>query len=299
MERAYDKKAIALAQAETALRLYFEDKEHFSVITLAGAAEEIFGKLLEAKGIENSFGSLKKAVAEMHQHLFMEGLADEAIATRANRARNQLKHLGTTHNVTLDAKQEAQDMLQRVIDNYWLLEARLTPAMERFQREALGGFASEGGTRPVEVHFLNIRERIRHLHPGQVSILVLVGAVCVVGLLLVRAKAARAEGGARFWVSSTAGLLRSVNDSLNDPSNALHNPFDSLVNPGGHAQVTQALRQRRAMLDSIQAQSRIDLSRSEFQVFGLDIVIVVAVGLSLWILWVWFGGRRTAASRLL
>ena len=89
-----------------------------------------------------------------------------------------------------------------------------------------------------------------------------------------------------------------MNDSLNDPSNALHNPFDSLVNPGGHAQVTQALRQRRAMLDSIQAQSRIDLSRSEFQVVGLDFVIVVAVGLSLWILWVWFGGRRTAASRL-
>src|SRR6185312_8690090 len=109
----------------------------------------------------------------------------------------------------------------------------------------------------------------RHLHPGQVSILVLVGAVCVGGLVFVRAKAARAERGANYWVSSTAGLLRSVNDSLNDPSNTLHNPFDSLANPGRHAQVIQALRQRRAMLDSIQAQSRIDLSRSELQVVGL------------------------------
>ena len=110
-------------------------------ITLGGAAEEIFGKLLEVKGLGNSFVSLKKAVAEMHQHLYNEVLADEAIATRANRARNHLKHLGASPTVTLDAKQEAQDMLQRMIDNYWLLETRLTPAMERFQAEALRGGA--------------------------------------------------------------------------------------------------------------------------------------------------------------
>jgi hypothetical protein len=30
---------------------------------------------------------------------------------------------------------EAQDMLNRAIDNYWSLEQKLTPAMERFQRE--------------------------------------------------------------------------------------------------------------------------------------------------------------------
>ena len=44
---AYDKKCIALAQLGTALRLFHDDGDLFSIITLAGAAEEILGKLVE------------------------------------------------------------------------------------------------------------------------------------------------------------------------------------------------------------------------------------------------------------
>jgi hypothetical protein len=49
--RAYCVEDAALAQLEVALRLYFggEEKDYLSVITLAGAAEEIFGKLLTAR----------------------------------------------------------------------------------------------------------------------------------------------------------------------------------------------------------------------------------------------------------
>ena len=138
-EQTYDKKCVALAQVETALGLYFDGQDYFSVITLSGAAEEIFGKLLAAKGIDNSLESIKSTVAAIHEKLFGQPIAPNDIADRANRARNALKHHGTTAapTLTLDAKEEAKDMLHRAIDNYWLLEQWLTPAMERFQREAM------------------------------------------------------------------------------------------------------------------------------------------------------------------
>lgn len=134
----HDSRCIALTQLETALRLYFERNDYFSVITLAGNAEEIIGKILESKGIVNSLEEMKKTVAAIHKHLYSEMLSEVVVAKRANRAKNAIKHgIGSSPTVTLDAQQEAKDMLNRAIDNYWLLEEWLTPAMEMFQRENL------------------------------------------------------------------------------------------------------------------------------------------------------------------
>lgn len=144
-EQAYDKKRIALDQIETALRIYAEDGDLFSVITLAGAAEEIFGKLITRQGGSNSLDRLAKAAVEIHEHLGVDQRGDpRAYVERANRARNALKHLdaGGSPTVTLDLDQEARDLLNRAIDNYWLLETSLTPAMDRFLRGEHGG---EGG----------------------------------------------------------------------------------------------------------------------------------------------------------
>lgn len=135
--RAYYRTDLALSQLETALQLYLEKREYASIVTLAGAADEIFGKLLAASGRENSLESTKKAVSAIHMHLFGEPLAASIVVERANRARNCLKHWdeGDPHIVKLDLPEEARDMLNRAIDNYWSLEQKLSPAMERFQRE--------------------------------------------------------------------------------------------------------------------------------------------------------------------
>lgn len=135
-DRAYDKKCIALAQLETALRLFREDHDFLAVITLAGAADEILGKLVARQGEDSSVASLNKAAAAIYEHLFGEQAGEGTFVDRANRARNALKHLdaGGSPTVTFDAQQEAVDMLNRAIDNYWTLERALTPAMERFAR---------------------------------------------------------------------------------------------------------------------------------------------------------------------
>lgn len=135
----HDRMHMALVQLETALRLYFEGNDYYSVISLGGAADEIFGQLLAAKGIDNSLETMKKSAVAIYKQLTGASIDGSAIAQRANLARNSLKHwnAGQPLIIAFDAREEAQDMLNRAVDNYWALEHQLPPAMERFQRESM------------------------------------------------------------------------------------------------------------------------------------------------------------------
>ncbi len=132
--RAYYRDDLALSQLETALSLFFEGKDFASVVTLAGAADEVFGKFLSAEGKESSLETLKIAGAKIHEWLYGEPGNPQQIANRANLAKNSIKHWDIEQPVIikLDLKQEAKDMLSRAIDNYWLLKETLSPAMEKF-----------------------------------------------------------------------------------------------------------------------------------------------------------------------
>jgi len=58
--RAYYRDDLALTQLETALRIFFEGIDFASVITLAGAADEIFGKLLgKDRGVRSCIATTK------------------------------------------------------------------------------------------------------------------------------------------------------------------------------------------------------------------------------------------------
>ena len=134
-QMAHDIRCVALMQLETALRLYSECEDYYSVITLAGASEEVFGKLLKENNPENALDSLKKAGSAVHEALFDEDLAEKEISERANWVRNLLKHWspGQPKDVEFDAPEEAKDILNRAIDNYYELNGNHTPAMDRFQ----------------------------------------------------------------------------------------------------------------------------------------------------------------------
>jgi hypothetical protein len=137
--KAYYREDLALQHLETALALFAEGKDYGSVITLAGAADEVFGKFLLAEGKESSLEALKRAVVAIHLKLYGEPTPPKHIADRANKAKNTLKHwdVGDDMIVKFDLVQESKDMLSRAIDNYWLLKEDLTPAMEKFEREVL------------------------------------------------------------------------------------------------------------------------------------------------------------------
>jgi len=131
----YSPRHIAETQLETALRLYFEGADYFSVVTLAGAADEILGTLLTARGGLSALASLTKATVAIQETLSQEPLSEKEVADRANLARNVLKHVrgAGEKDQHLDIKEEAKDMLTRAIANYWELYQAQSSAMKRFE----------------------------------------------------------------------------------------------------------------------------------------------------------------------
>ncbi|MBC3765223.1 hypothetical protein [Neptunicella marina] len=129
---------IALAQLESALMLYFETNDYFSVITLAGAAEEILGKACRAQGIKSSLESLQDSYFLLNQIRNGEDVTKEKlnkwVHDRVNYARNKIKHVNPINEpvVSIFAEHEAKDLLNRAIDNWWALGNPFTNLMLKF-----------------------------------------------------------------------------------------------------------------------------------------------------------------------
>ena len=130
---------MATRQLETALAIYFEGRDYYSAITLAGAADEIFGQVLRAQGEETRVEEIAKSVAAIYKKLYGTEITPKSVVSRANGARNALKHWSATQPlvVEFDVLEEAKDMLERGIANYWALHRDLTKPMERFEKEVL------------------------------------------------------------------------------------------------------------------------------------------------------------------
>jgi hypothetical protein len=133
---AHDRRTMADTQLETALSMYFEGRDFYSVITLAGAADEIFGQILADQGKDNQLEIIKKNVAAIHKWAGNEG-DTSWVAKRANLARNALKHWskGQPMVVNFDVVEEARDMLDRAIINLWRLGGVPSQAAARFLSE--------------------------------------------------------------------------------------------------------------------------------------------------------------------
>lgn len=139
MVEKHDRRDMAVRQLETALRLYFEGQDDYSVITLAGAADTILGQVLKSIGKEPRLESIKTATVQIARVMCKEELSAKWVAERANLARNALKHWDPDQPavVEFDAREEATDMLDRAVTNYWTLMNQLTPEMEQFVTKTL------------------------------------------------------------------------------------------------------------------------------------------------------------------
>ena len=126
---ATSKMEVATELLTEALRLYLEGKAYFASLHLAGAAEEIFGKFIEVYGGIPAFHNMTGA-ALLFSELYREDdsapsprvEAGKAMAAIINNAKNTTEH-GIT-DVDFDPKEEAQDLLDRAIDNYYALQSR-------------------------------------------------------------------------------------------------------------------------------------------------------------------------------
>lgn len=102
-----------------ALNLFLDHKSYSSTITLAGAAEEIFGHALTYSGGQSALNNLYESMAEFHFMLHGTELNKKNFVSKKNLARDALKHIQKEKGpmITIDLKESACWMLVRAIQN--------------------------------------------------------------------------------------------------------------------------------------------------------------------------------------
>ncbi|KWA39974.1 hypothetical protein WL27_15065 [Burkholderia multivorans] len=112
-----------------ALRLFLEGKAYFAALNLAGAAEEVFGKFVQANGGVPALHSVRALALKFEEALREDGdevsppTTEKDMADVINHAKNMTKHRIT--DVDFDPKEEAQDLLDRAVQNYNSLQSLL------------------------------------------------------------------------------------------------------------------------------------------------------------------------------
>jgi hypothetical protein len=117
MERIYNKLPVAIRQLDTSLTL-FKNKKYFEAITLAGASEEILGKIIERDGRKATHSQGKFNLS------IKTGLSEIDINNKyTNRIKNCLKHANNKNedNFKADPKIEAIQYIIRGISNYLMI----------------------------------------------------------------------------------------------------------------------------------------------------------------------------------
>jgi hypothetical protein len=134
--RRITKRRIAEKQLCRAVDVLVNGNDPISALTLAGAAEEILGKMVEANGKSNAFEESAEAGRQLWELVvarskgdFFKGLVpdEKQIRQGINFHRNEVKHnsSGKNGSVTADFAYHAEEMILRAIRNYELLYDKL------------------------------------------------------------------------------------------------------------------------------------------------------------------------------
>jgi hypothetical protein len=138
MENEYNQTDVAVAQLDTAIRLFLNDNDYFSSATLAGAAEEIFGKMLEDKNEVNALNAdadhFLNLLPDSEKNVLRTKKGEkEGIINILNFQRNWLKHQDKENYTNFsDPKREASELLCRAVRNYVWLFNKTTDSIDRF-----------------------------------------------------------------------------------------------------------------------------------------------------------------------
>ena len=130
----YKKIDVALQMLDTALEIFFEGKDYFSALHIAGACEEIFAQHLRLKGVVTSLESDAHAFIQIKKTLTGIESPLKEVKIFLNNSKNSIKHMndGKDLFVKMDPKDDAEAMLDRAITNLWRLDVVFSPLVEKF-----------------------------------------------------------------------------------------------------------------------------------------------------------------------
>lgn len=126
--------AVAQVQLTEAIELFVQNK-FLCAVTLAGAAEEILGKLLQCKFQLPTIRASTLAIQELRERTgltVMDGMSEKEIIDDWNAARNALKHLVGSANdpITMNLCDEAYWMIKRALSNACKLDLPIANEQE-------------------------------------------------------------------------------------------------------------------------------------------------------------------------
>jgi len=125
---------VAVSQLRLSIALFMEEREHISVITLAGAAEEILGKMAAAASLTPALNRRAEGARQLHVALWGDDPGDKVFKDLKNKPRNELKHLSSGVALAIGLEQECIRMLDRAVENYRLLHKRAATFIVQYER---------------------------------------------------------------------------------------------------------------------------------------------------------------------
>lgn len=133
--QTYKRVILAAEQLDVGISLFLEGQSLVSAMTLAGAAEEIFGKALTHGGQQHSLDWKYEAVEPTHTILYRKPLSKKEFFEAENRARNAAKHMSSANepSVNIDLEDAAIWMIVRACDNSNRLNLQRSPNMLAFE----------------------------------------------------------------------------------------------------------------------------------------------------------------------
>jgi len=125
----------AQAQLERALALYLDERDYLSAITLAGAADEVLGKMLEAAGGKHRLHQEASAMHVVSLSLGGDVVSKKEAIEALNQVRDWLKHYKDGAILSFDARLAAREMLERAVANLIALTNNASPLVRRFDEQ--------------------------------------------------------------------------------------------------------------------------------------------------------------------
>lgn len=131
---SYQRIDLAREQLDVALEIFLSHRSHVSALTLAGAAEEIFGKSLALRGEKTTLQHKHSIIAPVEELFQHKRYNWKEFITEENRVRNAVKHMKdeTEATVVADIEDEALWLIVRACDNYRGLGLEPTSLMLEF-----------------------------------------------------------------------------------------------------------------------------------------------------------------------
>jgi len=124
------KREVARRQIDTAIDLFLDGKDYLSVVTLAGAGEEILGSLIARGGKKRMMDHL----FDLDKKLSKGGRHFRIVNQEINGFRNSLKHADDPGEDIIDVAEDREHaiaMLARALTNYYELKGKLSIKMEQ------------------------------------------------------------------------------------------------------------------------------------------------------------------------